>query len=65
MDSDQKVVTIHPAAIKSYLADVELMRAALEDEKASERAELIEPVRRLVHSVVVHAEPGVKGLKSR
>jgi site-specific DNA recombinase len=62
-DSDQKVVTIHPAAIKNYLADVELMRAALEDDKAAERPELIEPLRRLIHSVVVHASPGVKGFE--
>jgi hypothetical protein len=62
-DNDQKVITIHPAAIKNYLADVELMRAALEDEKAAERPELIEPLRRLIHSVVVHAEPGVKGFE--
>jgi site-specific DNA recombinase len=62
-DSDQKVVTIHPAAIKNYLADVALMRDALEDDKAAERPELIEPLRRLVHSVVVLAEPGVKGFE--
>jgi site-specific DNA recombinase len=62
-DSDQKVVTIHPAAIKNYLADVELMRAALEDDKAAERPEMIEPLRRLIHSVVVHASPGVKGFE--
>ncbi len=62
-DSDQKVVTIHPAAIKNYLADVSLMREALEDDKAAERPELIEPLRRLVHSVVVLAEPGVKGFE--
>jgi site-specific DNA recombinase len=61
-DEDKKVVTIHPAAIKNYLADVELMRKALEDDKAAERPELMEPMRRLIHSVVVHAEPGVKGL---
>jgi hypothetical protein len=61
-DADKKVVTIHPAAIKNYLADVELMRAALEDDKATERPELIEPMR-LIHSVVVHAEPGVKGFE--
>ncbi len=54
---------IHPAAIKNYLADVELMRKALEDDKAAERPELMEPMRLLIHSVVVHAEPGVKGFE--
>jgi hypothetical protein len=39
------------------------MREALEDDKAAERPELIEPLRRLVHSVVVQAEPGVKGFE--
>jgi hypothetical protein len=57
------VVTIYPAAIKNYLADVELMRTALEDDKAVERPELIEPFRRLIHSVVVKASPGVKGFE--
>ena len=48
---------IHPAGIKNYLADVELMRSALEDDKAAERPELMDPMRRLIHSVVVHASP--------
>jgi hypothetical protein len=37
---------------------VELMRVASED--AAERPELIEPLRRLIHSVVVLAMPGVE-----
>jgi hypothetical protein len=37
-------------------------RAALEGDKAAERSELIEPLRRLIHSVV-HASPGVKGFE--
>jgi hypothetical protein len=37
------------------------MRAALGDPEATERPELIAPLRRLIHSVVTHAEPGVKG----
>jgi hypothetical protein len=37
--------------------------SALDDEEAAERPELIAPLRRLVHSVVVHAEPGVKGFE--
>ena len=39
------------------------MREALDDEGAAERPELIAPPRRLIHSVVVHAEPGVKGFE--
>jgi hypothetical protein len=39
------------------------MREALDDEGAAERPELIAPLRRLIHSVVVHAEPGVKGFE--
>jgi hypothetical protein len=58
-----KPVVIHPAAIKNYLADVGSMREALDDEKAPERPELITPLRRLIHSVVVHARPGVKGFE--
>jgi hypothetical protein len=37
------------------------MREALDDEAATERPELIAPLRRLIHSVVVHAQPGVRG----
>jgi hypothetical protein len=37
------------------------MRGAFDDPDASERPELIAPLRRLIHSVVVHAQPGVKG----
>jgi hypothetical protein len=37
------------------------MRDALDDEDAAERPELIAPLRRLIHSVIVHAQPGVKG----
>jgi len=62
-DAENNVVMIHPAAIRHYLADVELMRAALEDDKTAERPELIEPLRRLIQSVVVHASPGVKGFE--
>jgi len=54
-----------PAAINNYLKDVAAMREALDDEGAAERPELIRALRRLIHSVVVHAEPGVKGLMSR
>lgn len=62
-DDKRKTVAIHPAAIKNYLKDVEAMRGALDDEGAAERPELIAPLRRLVHSVVVHAQPGVKGFE--
>lgn len=56
-----KPVAIHPAAIKNYLDDIAAMRDPLDDTDASERPELIAPLRRLIHSVVVHAHPGVKG----
>jgi site-specific DNA recombinase len=56
-----KVVSLHPAAIKNYLKDVAAMREALDDEEAAERPELIAPLRRLIHSVIVHAQPSVKG----
>jgi site-specific DNA recombinase len=62
-DDKRKAVSIHPAAIKNYLKDVAAMRGALDDEEAAERPELIAPLRRLIHSVVVHAEPGVKGFE--
>jgi predicted regulator of Ras-like GTPase activity (Roadblock/LC7/MglB family) len=47
--TDERVVTAHPAAIKNYLDDIERMREALEngealeDEKETERPELITP----------------------
>jgi site-specific DNA recombinase len=62
-ESSKAVVSIHPAAIKNYLADVATMRQALDDEQAAERPELIAPLRRLIHSVVVNAVPGVKGFE--
>jgi site-specific DNA recombinase len=58
-----KSVSVHPSSLRNWLADIERMREALEDEKAPERTELIAPLRRLIHSVVVHAEPGVKGFE--
>ena len=39
------------------------MREALDDEDTAGRPELIAPLRRLIHSVVVHAELGVKGFE--
>jgi site-specific DNA recombinase len=60
-NDQDKVVAVHPAAIKNYLADIATMREALDDGEATERPELIAPLRRLIHSVVVHAQPGVKG----
>jgi site-specific DNA recombinase len=62
-DDKRKMVSIHPAAIKNYLKDVAAMREALNDEEAADRPELIAPLRRLIHSVVVHAQPGVKGFE--
>jgi site-specific DNA recombinase len=59
--NEGKPVAIHPAAIKNYLDDIAAMRGALDDSDAGERPELIAPLRRLIHSVVVHAQPGVKG----
>jgi site-specific DNA recombinase len=56
-----KSVAIHPAAVRNYLTNITAMHEALGDETATERLELIAPLRRLVHSVVVHAQPGVKG----
>jgi len=37
------------------------LEGSFDDQDASERPELIAPLRRLIHSVVVHAQPGVKG----
>jgi site-specific DNA recombinase len=62
-DDKRKAVSIHPAAIKNYLKDVAAMREALDDEGAAERPELIAPLRRLIHSVVVHTQPGIKGFE--
>jgi site-specific DNA recombinase len=62
-DDKRQTVAIHPAAIKNYLKDVAAMREALDDAEVSERPELIGPLRRLIHSVIVHAEPGVKGFE--
>jgi DNA repair exonuclease SbcCD ATPase subunit len=62
-EDKKKTDSIHPAAINNYLKDVAAMREALDDEDAGERTELIAPLWRLLHSVVVHAEPGVKGFE--
>jgi hypothetical protein len=60
-DDKGKPVALHPAAMNNYLADVRAMRAALDDPEAAERPEPIAPLRRPIHSVVIHAQPGVKG----
>jgi hypothetical protein len=44
----KKVVSIHPAAIGSYLKDVAPMREALDDEDPAEQLDLIAPLRRLI-----------------
>lgn len=41
-----KPVAIHPAAIKNYLDDIVAMRGSLDGQEASERPELIAPLRR-------------------
>jgi hypothetical protein len=56
-----KPVAIHPAAIKNYLDDIAAMRDSLDDQDTGEGPDLVAPLRRLIHSVVVHAQPGVKG----
>jgi hypothetical protein len=63
-NSQRKVVTLHPAAINKYLADVERLRKALDDADAPERRDLAEPIRRLLHSVVV-ASPVAQTSRSR
>jgi site-specific DNA recombinase len=56
------IVTLHPAAIEQYRADVERLAAlAAEHSDFVESAELIEAVRRLVAGVIIHAEPYGRG----
>jgi site-specific DNA recombinase len=56
------IVTLHPAAIEQYRADVERLAAlAAENSDFVESAELIEAVRRLVAGVIIHAEPYGRG----
>jgi len=57
-----EIVTVHPAAIEHYLADIRRLT-----EVAAEAAELDEPVlvetlRQLVQAVIVHAPPGTDEL---
>ena len=57
-----EIVTVHPAAIERYLADIRRLA-----EVAAEAAELDEPVlvatlRQLVQAVIVHAPPGTDEL---
>jgi site-specific DNA recombinase len=63
-ESSKNIVSIHPATVKNYLKDVATMRQALDDHEAAERPELIAPLRRLIYSMVAHAEPGVKGFEA-
>jgi hypothetical protein len=60
-DDKGKPVAIHPAAINNYLKDIAAMRKAVDGGEAAERPELIAPLRGLIHSIVVHAQPGVRG----
>lgn len=56
------IVTLHPAAIEQYRADVERLAAlAAEHSDFVESAELIEAVRRLVAGVIIHAAPYGRG----
>ena len=57
-----EVVTLHPASIDRYIADIERLAdliAAHAD--LTESAELIATLRRLVAEVIVHAEPNARG----
>ncbi len=57
------IVTLHPAAIEQYRADVETLAAlAAAHSDFAELAELIEAVRRLVAGVIIRAEPHGRGL---
>jgi site-specific DNA recombinase len=60
--SGADIVTLHPAAIEQYRADVKRLAAlAAEHSDFAESAELIEAVRRLVARVIIHAEPYGRG----
>jgi site-specific DNA recombinase len=60
--SGADIVTLHPAAIEQYRADVKRLAAlAAEHSDFAESAELIEAVRRLVAGVIIHAEPHGRG----
>jgi hypothetical protein len=55
-------VTLHPASIERYAADVaRLADLTASQTEFSESAELTATLRRLVQSVIVHAEPNAQG----
>ena len=56
------VVTLHPASIERYAADIaRLADLTASQTEFSESAELTATLRRLVQSVIVHAEPNAQG----
>lgn len=54
-------IAIHPAAVAQYRRDVNALQALLAADGEAESDEVIARVRRLVESVTVHAQTGVKG----
>jgi len=58
MQDEGRIIALHPAAVKRYLADVERLTEVLADNAAGQSDELIAIVRRLISTVTVHAKPG-------
>jgi len=63
--NDKKERAFDPLGRDNYRKDVAVMRGALDDEDAAERPDLIAPLRPPIHSVIVHAQPNVKGFEVR
>ena len=58
MVDEGRAISLHPAAVQRYLADVERLAEVIADNPAGQSDELITIVRRLISTVTVHAKPG-------
>lgn len=58
-----KVITLHPAALDRYRADLDRLSALLPTDAQGERDVLADTLRRLISAVIVHAKPGETGFE--
>jgi site-specific DNA recombinase len=57
-----EIVTVHPAAIERYLADIRRLAEVAAEAAELDEPELVATLRQLVQAVIVHAPPGTDEL---